>query len=879
MDVSMLIYSQLLATKFFIPVSPHPLISRHHLTNLLEKSLKYRFSLISASAGFGKTMLLSAWAQSLPESTASVAWVSLDEGDNDPQQFWTYILSSLDQQKPEIFTSLLKYLQSPQNPPLMHILTLLINLLADRRDNFVLSLDDYHLITEPQVHTTLSYLVEHMPSQMHIILATRTDPPLPLSQWRACRQMLEVRTDQLRCTAKETSTFFNKVKGIQFADEIIQTMTVRTEGWLVGLQLLALSLQERNDPTNLLEEASGDQRYILDFLTEEVLHRQPQEVQTFLLSTCILDRLTAPLCDAVMEQTGSQRMLQWLEQANLFVVSLDLKRQYYRYHALFAQALRNRLERIHADLVPILHYRASRWYAEQHQTTEAILHAFSAHQWQWAADLIEREHLPLMSFTWGASQHMLVRLQQWLKQLPADIIRARPDLCLTFAQMLWTVTPYPMLQIWLDAAEATLTASLTQHSHVDASSTAHTLKAQQDRQNLLGEVITMRAVLRSYQEDGPEVLTLCEHAFALLSVDHSIIRVQVTLAQLIAYYASSANDAIAAIECGLQGALIAQAADQPAQAIAIMGTTARYMIGARRLHEVQQLTQQAIRLGIQSEGSMLPETGWPTALRAEIVRKWNELDTARALSKEAIELCEQGTSHASLIFVLCAYAVELRVCLSRGDYDAARSALDQFEQIGMHMSQHIYLHIHSLFTTIDQVKLWLASGEMDHAMRWLEHIDRKERFGTPFACEREEVACVRILLARAEPSSALQRLEPVLKRAITGKRRGHVIEILLLKALACQMLQQETQALDALSEAIRLAEPEGYIRSFVDEGTSMAALLSKLQKEQRKAGPTPYLDTLLAAFAKQGKVQTSQPKRTKQRARKSHPNNKKSSIV
>jgi LuxR family transcriptional regulator, maltose regulon positive regulatory protein len=242
------------------------------------------------------------------------------------------------------------------------------------------------MITEQQIHTTLSYLVEHLPSQLHIVLATRTDPLLPLSQLRACGQMLEVRTDQLRCTAEEISAFFRQRKGIQFPDKTIQNVMARTEGWLVGLQLLALSLQGQTDPTSLLEEASGDQRHILDYLTEEVLHRQPQEVQMFLLSTCILERLTASLCDAIMGQTGSQQVLERLEQANLFVVSLDSKREWYRYHALFAQALCNRLRRIHADLVPILYYRASLWYAEHNQTTQAILHALYAQEWQWAAE-------------------------------------------------------------------------------------------------------------------------------------------------------------------------------------------------------------------------------------------------------------------------------------------------------------------------------------------------------------------------------------------------------------------------------------------------------------------------------------------------------------
>jgi len=269
---------------------------------------------------------------------------------------------------------------------------------------------------------------------------------------------------------------------------------------------------------------------------------------------------------------------------------------------------------------------------------------------------------------------------------------------------------------------------------------------------------------------------------------------------------------------------------------------------------------------------VLPEVGWPAVLRADILREWNELEAAHALAEEAI-------SHASLNFVLCAYAVLVRICLSRGDYDAAHSALEQFEGIGMRMNQHIYLHIRSLFTTVDQARLWLACGELDRAMRWVGELNLKERHSTSFACEREEVACARILLATAQPAPALQRLEPVLERATVSQRWDHVIEIRLLQVLAHQTSQQEMQALDALSEAVRLAEPESYIRRFIDEGPPMAALLNRLQEEQRKDGPTPYLDTLLAAFAEQSKTRKRQPKRVKQRRRRFLPDNQKSSSI
>jgi LuxR family transcriptional regulator, maltose regulon positive regulatory protein len=854
----MVIQNQLLATKFFVPVASHPLISRPRLSTLLQESLNRPLTVVSTPAGFGKTMLLASWGQSLSQNDALLGWVSLDEEDNEPVLFWINALTALSTHQSELFAPLLKYLQSPQTPPLKHVLTALVNLLIDRTERFVLVLDDYHLITEPQVHTTLAYLVERLPPQLHIILATRTDPPLSLLLLQTRERVLQIRTNQLCCTVEETKAFLQEVMGIQLPDETIQEVTARTEGWLVGLQLLGLSLPGRPNPATLLEELSGDQRYILDFLTEEVLQRQSQEVQTFLLSTCILERFTASLCDAVMEQAGSQRMLEQLERANLFVASLDSKRQWYRYHALFAEALRYRLEHTHADLVPTLHYRASLWYAEHNQTTQAILHAFSAHQWQWAAGLIE--HLPVMSFTWGAGEHELVLLRQWLEQLPAAIVASRPRLCLACAQMLWVTASPTKLQTWLSMAETTLTASVVRHSCEDGSQLMLTSQVRQEQENLLGEVIAFRAYLQGFQENGAAVLELCQRAFSLLSEENALTRAHLSLSKMMAYF-TSANDVVAAIESTLHGSVLAREAGYTALAIGTMGTTIFCMTIAGQLGEANRLAQRAIHLGAQVGRFILPDVGWPTLWQADILREWNQLDAAHALAEEAISLCQQTGSFVLSLYSVCGYVILMRVYLSRGQLKEACSALQEVENIGRQMSQPIYLYFRSLYTTVDQVRLWLACGEMNRVAQWVRELDLLMPCSAPFAHEREEVARVRFLLATAQPTAALQRLEPVLERATVGQRWSHVIEIWLLQALAYQMCGQEEQALSALSEAVRLAEPEGYIRCFVDEGAPMAALLSQL----REQGPTPYLDTVLAAFPQQSKVRKRQSKRTKQR--------------
>ncbi len=427
---------------------------------------------------------------------------------------------------------------------------------------------------------------------------------------------------------------------LQLPDEVIQEVRDRTEGWLVGLQLLGLSLPERADPLALLKEVSGDQRYILDYLTQEVLQRQPQEMQTFLLYTSILDQLSASLCDTVMHQTGSQQMLRRLEQANLFIVSLDGRRQWYRYHALFAEALRYRLEQTHADLVPTLHHRASLWYDQSNQITQAVLHAFLAKEWNWAAELIER--YPLLSLTWGVSKHEFVMFQQWLEQLPTEVVHSRPHLCLGYVHLMWTSVPLPRLQSWLDAAEATLMASLAKQAPKDTSRSLLISQATQEQRDLLGNVFFSRAWLQSFQPNGELALPLCQQALDLLATDNNIVRALVAKTRATVYYTSSPNDVEIAIEENLQGVTLARAAGQGALVVGIAVTLLLNLITAGQLHEAQHMSYQMAEQREQPAGLVVSGVGWPTILRADVLREWNDLDTARSLAEEAVSLCQQA---------------------------------------------------------------------------------------------------------------------------------------------------------------------------------------------------------------------------------------------
>jgi LuxR family maltose regulon positive regulatory protein len=416
MNDSALMPDQLLATKFFVPPAAQALIARPRLTALLDDSLRRKLTLVSAPAGFGKTTLVADWLNQNDERRTMndeesnhrssfivhrfrVAWLSLDEADNNPLRFWMYVLTALDTCYPGIATSLVSYLQT-QHKPIEQVLTALINALLEIPEPLLLVLDEYDVVTEPAIHTLLTFLLEHLPPQVHLMVLARSDPPLPLSRLRARGQMLELRTDQLRCTPEEAEIFLSQVMHIALPPDALQEAIAHTEGWLVGLQLLGLWLQTKADLSDVVDQLIGSHPYILDYLMEEVLQQQPEQVQTFLLHTAFLDRMCASLCDAVLGTMNDERgtmkvpahstdssfiahrssfeMLEYLERSNLFVVPLDAQRRWYRYHPLFAEALRYRFEQTQHDRAGTLHQRASIWYAEHGQSYDTIQHALLA---------------------------------------------------------------------------------------------------------------------------------------------------------------------------------------------------------------------------------------------------------------------------------------------------------------------------------------------------------------------------------------------------------------------------------------------------------------------------------------------------------------------
>ena len=831
---------QYLATKFFVPTTPHALVRRPRLFSLLEEGRKRPLTLVSAPAGFGKTTLLAAWVQAQTPGNQLVAWVSLDEEDNDPVRFWSYVLTALDRIQPGTYRELARYLRAAEHPPLPSVLTACLNRLAEGDSSLMLVLDDYHLITEPEVHTSLSSFLEHLPAHVHVLLSTRADPPLPLTRLRGRGHLLEVRADQLRTTPGEATAFLREVMHVDLPEHELAAVEKRTEGWLVGLQLVGLSLQGRPSSTSsrdLLEEISGQHGYILDYLTEEVLSHQEPAVQHFLLHTCILERLTAPLCDAVTGQRDSQQMLEALQRTNLFVVPLDSQRRWYRYHALFAEALRARLEQEEEMSVRELHQRASQWFAGQGDLTGAVQHALSACDWQRAADLIEQHR---QIYEWTSDTYPL--MHGWLQRLPEEVVRARPRLCLFTAHALSNGATPQVIDGWLIQAEAAMAASRERSSHE-----VNTPAAPAEQDDLLGMILAWRALLAPHFGDAQAALVLSEQALLLLSEQNLDARQTVTEARL---HALTALGEVVTHDY-VQRSAYEHSRGRLWTAIGYLNEAAiRAINQTGRLHEAWGLLKQAVELGHAARTWPYPEMGDVSAFQALVLREWNQLEEAHDCAHQAVQIAEHIGSPMQQ---LEAYGTLLRIAFSRGELEEARAALEQAERA----ARDVTPYNQAFFLTVERVRFLLASREPGRAERLVEHLLNLQPPLVPLARERVVVALARVWLAQGRPEEVLSLLIPLLETASRQERWANVIELRLLIALAYQMQSDEQQALIQLSEAVRLAQPEGYIRSFVDEGAAMGKLLSALRARSRRQNTpegevtTRYLERVLAAFAPQ----------------------------
>ncbi|MBC7969099.1 MAG: helix-turn-helix transcriptional regulator [Verrucomicrobia bacterium] len=827
----------ILATKLYIP-SPRPkVVVRPRLIARLNEGLLRKLTLISAPAGFGKTTLVSEWVAGCEQR---VAWLSLNKEDSEPIRFLTYFVAALQTIVPNIGEGVLGVLQSPQPPSIEIILTALLNEIASVPNNFVLVLDDYHLIDAKSVDHALTFLLDHLPRQMHLVIATREDPQLPLSRLRVRGQLTELRVADLRFILSEVAGFLNQVMGLTLSAEDITALETRTEGWIAGLQLAAISMQGHPDTTRFIKSFTGSHHFVLDYLVEEVLHQQSESVQTFLLHTSILDRLCGPLCDAVLRDPAAsgQTTLEYLEHANLLVVAMDDKRQWYRYHHLFADVLQARLMREQSNQVAILHVRASEWYEQNDLRFSAIHHALAAKDFRWAAGLIELAW-PAMDGSFQSTQWL-----GWVMALPDELVRARPVLSVGYAWAFLDEGILESAEARLQDAERWLESIATVNGLPEARPTKMVVVDEAQFRSLPASIATARAYRALALGDVPSTINHARRALDVLPEGDHRWRGAAASLLGIAYWANgdleSAHRSLADFMANMQK--IGNISD----IISVTFIIADIMMALGRLREAVGIYQKSLQIAM-SQGEPMP-LGTADLHRgiSELSCELGNLEDATHHLQTSKQLGEQDAL-PNWQHRLC--LTQARIKESKGDLTGALELLDNAERLYIRTPLPDVRPIAALKT-----RIWVMQGRLSEALGWVRERGLSVNDDLSYLHEFEHITLSRVLIAQYKNDlvdfcihEAMRLLERLLLAAEAGGRIGSMIEILVLQALTHEAQGNISTALVTLKRALKLAEPEGYVRLFVNEGPPMAELLREAAKHGAAAN---YISRLRAAFAK-----------------------------
>ncbi|MFN2131169.1 MAG: LuxR C-terminal-related transcriptional regulator [Anaerolineae bacterium] len=818
----------LLKTKLYIPPARADLVERPRLLERLNAGLDGKLTLISAPAGFGKTTLVTQW---LGAARRPCAWLSLDEGDNDPARFLAYLVAALRTmdgraELGNVGEGALGALQSPQPPPVEAVLTVLINEMAAISTDIVLVLDDYHLVQAQPVHDAVTFLLDHMPPSMHLVLTTRADPPLPIARLRARGQLVELRQADLRFTPGEAAGFLNQAMDLRISAEDIAALESRTEGWIVGLQLAALSLQGRADAHAFIAAFSGGHQYVLEYLIEEVVRRQPEPVQRFLAQTSILDRLCAPLCDALADEGDAEATLEHLRRHNLFVVPLDSECRWYRYHHLFADLLGNLLRKEWSpQQIRNLHLRACEWYDRNGWTDEAVSHALAARDYQRAAKLVERHSLAMVT------RGELTTLLRWIHALPEEVAHSRPWLCvhqawpLTFAGQPDAVQPL-LLQVERQVSPAAPTP--------------------EDRE-ILGHVAAMRAMLAVIRGDIPQAVEQAHRADDLLPADSPGPRSIVPFALASAYQAE--GDLVRASQALSDELRIGQAAGNLWTIVRSLCDLADLHIIQGRLREATDLCQRALQQAEERGAQQFGTVGYVLVKLGELAYERGELAVASNHVLKGVDLMQNWRQPFEMV---SGYTMLATILQALDDAAAATEALQNAVWI---QSQHPGYYKPSHLVKLCRVRLCLAQRRPEEAARQAVEANLGETGALLFR-EREQIALSQVLVAQARYDEALHLLSRLAEGATAGKRFGRLIEILVLQAAALQLYGDTSRALGVLERALAIGEREGYVRVFVEQGAPMATLLQ--QAAARGLSPD-YARKLLATLWTAEAGRTSAP--------------------
>lgn len=824
-----------LATKLFIPPLRPNSVRRPRLIKRLNSALHGKLALISAPAGFGKTTLASEW---VADCGLPVAWLSLDEGDKNLPRFLSYLTAALQAIAKNIGEGVLEMLQSPQPPPAETALTALLNEIATIPDHFILVLDDYHLIDSQAVDQALTFLLGHLPPQMHLAITTREDPQLPLARLRVRGQLTELRAADLRFTPSEAAGFLNEAMGLNLSSESVAALESRTEGWIAGLQMAALSLQGRTDAAGFIAAFTGSHRFVLDYLAEEVLQQQPEHVRSFLLQTSILSRLSGPLCDAVTGQQDGREMLESLERDNLFVIPLDDQRRWYRYHHLFADVLRARSMEELTEKIPVLHRRASEWYERQGSPADAIHHALAAKDFERAAGLIELAW-PAMDESFQSATWL-----SWAEALPAEMVGTRPVLLLDFA---WAFLNDGILE----AGEARLEEVerlLESTAGRDIPGKVTYVDEEQFR-FLPASIATARAYHAQALADMPGTVKYARRALALIPQEEDPRRGPPAAILGLAYWANGElEEAYRALTDAMDNFRKAGLIQ-----FAISGTygLADISITRGRLREAVKGYERSLRLVEEHGEPLLRGTADLYLGRGDLYREQGSLEKALQYLSKSEELGEQ----VALPDWPCRLRlIKARIKEAQGNLEDALRLIDEGERLYFRSPVPNVRPIPAL-----RARIWARQGRLGEALAWAREYGLSVKDELSFMREFEHITLARILIADPEANhitEATGLLERLLQAAEEGGRINSMIEILALQALAYQARGDLSLALPPLKRALALAEPEGYVRIFADEGQPMARLLS----EAVARGVAPgYAEKLLTACSQKSEVITSLP--------------------
>jgi LuxR family maltose regulon positive regulatory protein len=836
----------LLSTKLFVPTVRAQLVSRPRLVGRLNAAFEHALTLISAPAGFGKTTLLSEWVDYCGRP---VAWLSLDESENDATGFLAYLVSALQKINARIGLDLIGSASVSQPSQMEEILTALINQIGVLSNDFTLILDDYQAIRAQPIHDGLTFLLDHLPGNLHLVIATRTDPPLPIARLRGQGQLVELRATDLRFTLPESTEFLNHCMGLDLNADEIAVLTSRTEGWIVGLQMAAVSIRDRGDVSGFVRGFAGTHRYILDYLLEEVLQSQPADIQDFLLQTSILESLSASLCDQLLGEnplgdghngssrstsslfpatSRSQEILEFLESANLFILPLDSDRHWYRYHHLFRDLLQQGLRWVYPDRIRVLHRRACTWYARNGRLALAVEHALAAEDFERAADLIEQ-----------AAEQILMRsefatLLNWLGALPDTLLNSRPLLCIYLA-----LASLPGKHS-LEAVEALL----------------HVALEADPNGSVAGYVAMVRALIAAYQVDAHRSVELSQRALDLLPEDNLFSRSNIAGYLGLAHLCS--GDIEAAEQALGESIRMAKEAGNLTAAVLARCHLAEVRIVQGRLFDAQSFYRHALELSADGNGRPLPVAGLALMGLGWLLYQWNDLEDASRSLAEGIDLVHRWSeTGASQGYRTLAYVKHAQGD-NQGACESMRTALDLAIQFDV-------MKIDDRYTAAHQAKLWVLQENISAARRWVDQsgLANRNELGeledeTSQSCIYlglfESLILARLHLLQSRPNEALEILERLLQKVGKSGWVLFVVEILALESLAFQAKNDLEQALARLADALCLAEPGSFVRIFVELGKPMEELLELAATQGLQLG---YVKELLNAFqdGKKGRAQ------------------------